>query len=362
MAHLMRRRTNTNWKRNFIHSERSDRKPSVFFKNMFLFALVSHFLFIPIFYMLGNPVTFIDNILAVFLDLLCLSLNHKKFAGTASFIWIFGIAAHTSVCLLVFGWDQGYSYYLLGLVPIVFFTPWPKYLQLIVSFCLFTATLFLYYDSYAHLPITETSEGMALFMYFSNAAANFIGLTYASFYYRRHSERLARQLSFLAHTDTLTGIYNRGFFERSAQSKLNTQSGECALILFDIDHFKRINDTFGHPAGDRALQKVVEICRQNLRAEDLFGRIGGEEFAVLLPNTDQQTAIYLAEQLREHVALHRIKLDNGKQVNLSISIGVIHSSLGSLELSQLMVRADQALYQAKKSGRNNVAQFNEGKT
>lgn len=354
----MRPLTNTKRERDFLQNEKHDRKSSVFFRNVFLFALVSHFLFIPIFYLLGNPVTFVDNILAVFLDLFCLYLNHKNFAGLASFIWICEIAVHASVCLLIFGWDQGYSYYLLALVPIVFFTPWPKYLQIIVSFLLFSVTLYLYYDSYVHLPITETSDSMTLFMYFSNAAGNFVGLTYASFYYRGHSERLADKLSRLAHTDTLTGIYNRGFFQRAAENELNEQSGrltKCALILFDIDHFKNINDTYGHATGDKALQKVVDICRQNLRAEDLFGRIGGEEFAVLLTNTDQLTASYLAETLREQVAMHRIGLDNGKYVNLSISVGVTCASSGHHELPQLMIRADQALYQAKKKGRNNVA-------
>lgn len=339
----------------------SDRKFFVFCRNMFAFALFGHILFIPIFYLLGNPLIFTNNIIAVFLDMVCLWANYKKWHGRL-LLWACEIALHAFFCVIVFGWAQGYSYYLLALVPIVFYSRCRFSARLIVAGSLFLATLFLYHYSRTHLPITETRYSMTLFVYVCNLLANFVGLSYASFYYRRYSDRLEHELLKLAQTDVLTGIHNRRSFEHQATNALEhhlLEKEDCALFIVDVDHFKRINDSFGHPVGDQALQRVTEACRRSLRADDLFGRIGGEEFAVFLSHTDSLEAMRIAERVRQNIELCRIELSDKTRLFLTVSIGVTVLHATNHTLSQMMSSADQALYQAKNSGRNRVALLNE---
>ncbi|MCO7124409.1 GGDEF domain-containing protein [Sporolactobacillus shoreicorticis] len=341
-----------------VHSNSdSDRKFSIFCNNMFLFACVAHIVFIPIFYFLGNPVTFINNILAVMLDLVCFVLNRRGYARTASFIWICEIALHSVFCILILGWDQGYYYYFLALVPIVFFARWSISLRFIVIFFLFTVTLFLFYYTQMYPPMTKTNSYMTQFMYISSVTANFVGLAYAAYYYRRHSEQMEAKLSKLAHTDALTGILNRRAFELAAQNELKQHiihKGKCALMFFDIDHFKRVNDLHGHAVGDRALQHVARLCLRVIGDQDLLGRIGGEEFVVFLVRTGHSRAVRVAETIRESIEAEKIMLDDGSEVLLTASIGVALLKSSSDALPQLMIRADQALYQAKTDGRNCV--------
>lgn len=339
----------------------SDRKFFVFCRDIFAFALAGHVLFIPIFCLLGNLLIFINNILAVLLDLVCLWANHKGWRGTF-LVWVGEIALHAVFCAIVFGWSQGYSYYLLALMPLVFFSRSRFSLRLIPACLLFLATVILYYYTQTHPPITKISHWMTLFMYVSNALANFAGLSYASFYYRRYSERLEHELLKLAHTDVLTGIHNRRFFEHQAHDALENhviQKETCALLIFDIDHFKRINDSFGHAAGDQALRCVAEVCRQSLRVDDLFGRIGGEEFAIFLAHTDTLEARRIADRVRRDVELCRVPWIDQTRLFLTVSIGVTVLRATHNSLSQLMSSADQALYRAKNNGRNRVAFVNE---
>ncbi|MCO7175381.1 GGDEF domain-containing protein [Sporolactobacillus kofuensis] len=336
----------------------SDRRFSIYCNTMFLFALVAHFLFVPVFYQLGNRFVFITNIIAVCLDLACLLLKNRGYLRVAGFIWVFEIVVHASICILAFGWNLGFYYYFLSLVPIVFFSRWHVVVRFLLTGILFAALLFFYFYTKTVPPITRTSAEMSELMYLLSVTLNFIGLGYAAFYYRSNSEKLERKLSMLAHTDVLTGVDNRRSFERLAQKELARQLNHhkpCALILFDIDHFKKINDTFGHAVGDMALQKMAEVCEQVLREQDHFGRIGGEEFAVFLAHTSHDEAAHIAERLRKTISACQIELDGGTQVALSASVGFTVPKAKHDELPQLMIRADKALYQAKREGRNRVA-------
>ncbi len=159
----------------------------------------------------------------------------------------------------------------------------------------------------------------------------------------------------LARTDTLTGLPNRRcFFERSEAELLRSRRFEHPLSLFilDIDHFKSINDRYGHAFGDQALQAVASVIRDCLRDTDILGRIGGEEFAAVLPQSDTDSALQIAERLR--LCIEELEfLTNGDRLTLSASIGLATLHDGE-SLDQLMARADELLYQAKNSGRNRV--------
>ena len=125
-----------------------------------------------------------------------------------------------------------------------------------------------------------------------------------------------------------------------------------SLMIFDLDHFKNINDSYGHPVGDKALIHVTNLIEKSLRDYDLFGRIGGEEFAVFLSNTPPEKALEIAERIRKNIQSNPLCCENQK-INLSTSIGLTTEN-SDVRFDKLYEDADQALYEAKQHGRNQV--------
>ncbi|WP_124386902.1 diguanylate cyclase [Pseudomonas sp. R5-89-07] len=170
----------------------------------------------------------------------------------------------------------------------------------------------------------------------------------------RQMERAHAISTLAAQTDELTGLMNRrAFFERAqllhAQCR-REQQPLCALML-DMDHFKNINDTYGHQTGDQVLRQIGGVISAGFRQVDVYGRLGGEEFAILLPDTSLETARSLAAQLVQAIG----ELKAGPVQGLSASLGLASTHAQALDLYVLMDSADQALYQAKARGRNQVA-------
>lgn len=168
------------------------------------------------------------------------------------------------------------------------------------------------------------------------------------------SERLLERLEGIANTDALTGLSNRDAFLRQAAAALLSASGHpSALLIVDLDHFRRINDRHGRDIGDRALRLVAEALRDRQRSGDLIGRLGGEEFAMLLPRTAPAAAESIASQL--HAAATQIALlADGQSIPLRVSIGLATTAPGDDDLGALVRRADQALYAAKNGGRDQI--------
>ncbi len=155
-----------------------------------------------------------------------------------------------------------------------------------------------------------------------------------------------------AMVDPLTGIANRRWFmEDAARLAKRHRSNPCptAVLIIDLDHFKSINDRFGHAFGDQMLEIFADTARQSVRSTDLLGRIGGEEFAVLLPNMNRNRALAIAERIRANFAQAAV------EVGATVSIGLAHcQDDAELDVPELLAQADQALYCAKKNGRNRV--------
>ncbi len=165
---------------------------------------------------------------------------------------------------------------------------------------------------------------------------------------------LQRELATAAHTDPLTGLANRRHVEALARPWVDDPHAPLSALLIDVDHFKRINDQFGHDVGDEALVWLASHLRVEARSTDLVGRLGGEEFVMLLPCTTKAEAVVMAERLRHTVASLPLSLDAVGDWPLTISIGVAERRPGDTEVRALLRRADDAMFEAKRNGRNRV--------
>jgi diguanylate cyclase (GGDEF)-like protein/PAS domain S-box-containing protein len=168
-------------------------------------------------------------------------------------------------------------------------------------------------------------------------------------------KRMEDELKQLAIVDPLTGAFNRrhGLARLAVEFDQRARSGQsCAVLMLDIDRFKSINDTYGHDAGDVALCAIARICKAGLRTVDMLARWGGEEFLILLPDTDTEAAVVIAERLREAVATALVPVSGHASIEVTISIGV--AAPVNDDPRDLLRRADEALYAAKAGGRNRV--------
>ncbi|GHG64427.1 diguanylate cyclase [Alishewanella longhuensis] len=168
------------------------------------------------------------------------------------------------------------------------------------------------------------------------------------------------QLRQLSTTDYLTQMRNRGTWEEGLKQEFNRlqrySQHQSSLIMCDIDHFKRINDTYGHAAGDLVIKNVAEIIRKSLRSTDIAGRYGGEEFAILLLDTTEDQASYLAERIRRKIEQAEI-IYNNQAITFTMSFGLAERSTFIQDYIQWMEAADKALYTSKAQGRNQVTQY-----
>lgn len=177
-----------------------------------------------------------------------------------------------------------------------------------------------------------------------------------------HRKSLEAQLRIVAERDALTGLDSRSHFMKRAKALLQRsrlEKAEFCLFMIDVDHFKNINDTWGHTRGDWILTKIAEVCEQSLRPTDVIGRFGGEEFVVALPDTSPTDAQIVAERLKKNVAELPSKEEmNGLRLSITIGIAVAHAEEEDLE--PVITRADQMLYVGKRNGRNRVMMCREG--
>jgi two-component system cell cycle response regulator len=170
---------------------------------------------------------------------------------------------------------------------------------------------------------------------------------------------LYRAMETMATTDGLTGLFNhRTFQERMSDllGRAERQSGRIAFLLTDVDHFKKVNDTYGHPTGDQVLKRVAAVCRQQVRKIDVAARYGGEEFAIILDGTDLGGARQLAERIRTEVEKQQFTSDKGP-FRCTLSLGIAAYPDDGRDAKTLIAHADQALYHAKRSGRNRAVAY-----
>ncbi len=234
------------------------------------------------------------------------------------------------------------------------FTTWEQrpYLFRFKNYRPVTSVAEFMYQNSTIIPLKDTRgqvDHICLIVYdVTEAAVNRIQIQAAN-------EKL-RQLS---RTDGLTGLLNRKTWETELMEELNRflrHRHKASLVMFDIDHFKKINDGCGHPAGDEVIRQTARVLKNNLRNIDIAGRYGGEEFAVILLDTNARGAFTVAERVREAVEKNTVEYEDSK-VQYTISLGIAELTPAIADRTHWIDCADKALYQAKKSGRNNTVIF-----
>ncbi|MFT5719030.1 MAG: diguanylate cyclase (GGDEF)-like protein [Oleiphilaceae bacterium] len=176
---------------------------------------------------------------------------------------------------------------------------------------------------------------------------------------RNALEKANLELETLSRTDRLTQLNNRGYWEECLSkefSRYQRYKTTCSVIMFDIDHFKKVNDTYGHQAGDEVIRLVSKILTKNLRTTDIAGRYGGEEFGVILGNTDAESAMIFCERVREEIAALEVNYED-KLIKFTVSLGISQAVDAIPDYLTWLNQSDQALYASKEGGRNQTNIF-----
>ncbi len=179
---------------------------------------------------------------------------------------------------------------------------------------------------------------------------------------RLQLQQANQELYVISRTDGLTGLFNRKHWEEALNSEFRRfvrYNHPCTLLMFDIDHFKRVNDTYGHPAGDEVIRQTASVLKQSIREIDIAGRYGGEEFGVILIDTDAEGAFVVAERIRAAMEKNTIYHES-HVINYTISIGIAELDAAMTEPTMWVDSADRGLYRAKRAGRNRSVVFSSG--
>lgn len=311
-------------------------------------------MFFFLFYAFGSPILAWVNVISISMYAVAYAcMRRRRNIIAVCLLWA-EVLGHAALGTLMVGWDSAFHYYLLMFIPAIFVS------TKTVKAAVFTFILWCFYlglNAYSNnaAPIEPLPPAALAALRYFNISVVFAMFAYLSSYYYRTILAAEKSLNKLATTDPLTGLYNRRHitdvanYEAVQQKRSDTG---LSFIIGDIDNFKRINDTHGHEVGDSVLIAVSTAIAGATREQDSAARWGGEEFLVVLPNTDIDNALLVAERIREKVAAVRL-LTEKETIQTSITLGV--ASLGPGEtIGDAIGRADHALYDGKHAGKNRV--------
>lgn len=312
-------------------------------------------IFFFLFHALGSPILAWVNVVSVAMyagAYYALKYHRNKIAVVL--IWA-EVLVHAALGIILIGWESGFHYYLLMFIPAICVSAsrrWAVY-ALLGLWGYYIALDVLMWFIEPLQPINQTALHI---VHLFNLSVVFAMFSYLSSYYLRMVVSAQRKLREMATTDSLTGLSNRrhmSYLAEKALARFQRSGHPVGFLLLDVDHFKSINDAYGHEAGDRVLVCVADVIRKELRAQDLIGRWGGEEFLAILPDTDTAKAQASAERVRNAFLARDWRAITGGDLEVTISIGVSELRAGD-DLSSAVSRADMALYRSKASGRNRV--------
>lgn len=323
-------------------------------------AAIVDIAFFGIFLALGSPILAWVNVISVAMYAWAFYAfgRHQNALGTW-LVWT-EVLAHAALGILLIGWDSGFHYYLLMFIPALAVTMTMRY-AVVTLVLLWLYYVGLYVISLYYPPLQPIAPQALIGVNIFNLSIVFAMFSYLGFFYVRTVSSASRELTRLASTDSLTLLHNRRHLTELTEAEITRSERydkPLSVLLIDIDHFKLINDLFGHLKGDQVLQHLAKLIRLELRQHDLIGRWGGEEFLIVLPETDIDTAEQVAERIREAISGFNWSDNLKKDMTVTLSVGV--SQLAPNEtLNRIINRADKALYISKSCGRNRVTKLDK---
>ncbi len=331
--------------------------------NTLLASFTCHFCFIPLFLWLDVEEMVVLNIfstIALFLSLVL--IKNQRFIP-AFIIGTGELITHAILAVHYIGWGSGFHYYLIVLTPFIFFWPyWNIKTKLGASSFLFILYLVLFYYAKSSTPVHILEAWKLDFTTILTAFSAFLIFAAVALYYQNSVNRVEaslleanRRLESLANIDPLTTLHNRRIIEEKIGEEKEqhyVQGRVFSIIMSDIDHFKVLNDTYGHQIGDLVLVSVSKILKHATRTGDVVARWGGEEFLILLPDTGAREAYEVAERMRVAVENTPIFIDDA-DIRITMTFGVAECSFET-GINECIKMADKALYRGKKAGRNAV--------
>ncbi len=310
--------------------------------------------YLGVFFLLGMPVMALLNLVSLGMYATAWWLLGRRRNLPAVLLMWTEVLVHAGLCTVLLGWASGVHYFLLVFIAAVAVSRTPSHATAALAFLLLA---YLGLDAATQaIPVRyPLPETVTTALRWLNITVVFVMFGYTGRYYVQRVAEAEARLRELATTDAMSGLWNRRHFQALAESELERarrQGSALAVVLADIDHFKRVNDRYGHDAGDHVIRHVSRSLREQLRAGDLIGRWGGEEFILLLPGCDAPAAAQLCERMRQHIA-HSPCDAGGQPIPVTVSFGVMPLPLDE-PFEQAVRRADSALYRAKNAGRDRV--------
>ena len=325
-------------------------------RNVAWVGIAAHTGFVAMFALFGHPRLAAFNVLSVAIWIAAAIANRRGRSTLGMWLLTLEVVAHAVLAVLLLGWSSGFQYYLIPLIPFVMFNDrLSRRTVAVISAGVFATLVALRAVAPEVGPGGAIEGGLALAFRYGNLAIPLLALALVSFYFRSASTSAERRMESMALTDPLTGLLNRRSMEqrlREAAHGFQRSDRPFSLVMADVDHFKRVNDLHGHATGDRVLRAVAAQLTEQVRGHDAVARWGGEEFLLLLPETDAATACEVAERLRAE-AEARLAEAAGLAAGVTLTFGVAVFERG-MRVAECLKRADEALYAGKEAGRNRV--------
>jgi diguanylate cyclase (GGDEF)-like protein len=323
----------------------------------FLSAVINHYL----------ELSYIMEILGLVLSAVifwCWYLSRiRRLFGISTFLVVFFVIFIITPGAWFFnsGSNGGAQYFLLfwGILVCSVYHDRRRYSWLAILFMVIGVLMYIEYSYPYMISIYSTKTARTIDVYASIISAMLVSISVFIIYansYRAEHERVkeyAKHFERAAITDGLTNIYNHRYLQKRLAEEVNKAERyqlNLSVIMIDIDYFKKLNDTFGHPTGDSVLEQLANILSSNIRASDIVGRYGGEEFLIICPGTNKEGAMTIAE--KERAMVESTLFGKSEQIRITISCGI--TTWNEENSSEIIEEADRALYAAKKSGRNRV--------
>jgi diguanylate cyclase (GGDEF)-like protein len=327
---------------------------SVVAHHIYLFSAVGHFLFVILFLALGVPPLAVYNVGSTILFLLGMRLNRRGRHCVSFAIAGVEVFVHSALCAGLIGWESGCHYFIIGIIPFTMLLPgFGGMAKAAISVGILGSYGIVYFVTASAPAVFDLGQRTLSILNFVNLGTALGAFSLLVHYLSTASIRAEARVQTLSRTDQLTGLLNRRGMEdhlAAARSTYERTGVPYGAILGDLDHFKRINDRYGHGCGDRLLTEVAATLSRCLRSQDVVCRWGGEEFLILLPGTESEGVARVAEKLLAAIREVRVPCD-AREVVITITLGGAVAQPG-IDDARLVSAADGALYEGKQAGRD----------